>query len=60
MGLTKSGPRKLGPTIELSPEFRYQNYTETIARMYALGVCSKETAHDMLERVETIVGEDVE
>lgn len=60
MGTTKSGTRKVGPKIELTPEFKRQNYTQTIARMYAEGLCSKRTAKEMLARVDTIVGEDSE
>lgn len=57
MGSTKSGARKVPPTVELSDEFRYMNYRETIVRMLENGICSKGTALDMLDRVEELVGE---
>lgn len=57
MGSTKSGARKVPPNVELTQEFRYTNYRETIARMLSNGVCSKDTAKAMLERVEVLVGE---
>lgn len=57
MGSTKSGTRKVPPTVELTKEFRYTNYRETIVRMLENGICSKDTALDMLDRVEELVGE---
>jgi hypothetical protein len=54
---TKFGTSKVGSKIELTPEFKRKNYTETIARMYAEGLCSKRTAKEMLTRVEDLVGE---
>lgn len=60
MGSTKSGARKVPPTVELSKEFRYTNYSETIERMLAYGICSKRAAEAMLTRVETLVGEGSE
>ena len=58
MGSTKSGARAVPPNVELTQEFRYMNYRETVARMLANGICSKETAEAMLNRVEILVGED--
>lgn len=60
MGSTKSGARKVPPTVELSKEFRYTNYRETITRMLDNGVCSKHAAEAMLKRVEVLVGEGSE
>jgi hypothetical protein len=60
MSSTKPGTQNVPRNVELSPEFRRNNYTETIARMYANGLCSKRTAKEMLARVDTLVGEDVE
>lgn len=54
----KGPPRSVSPLIELTPEFKHTNYTETINRMLAYGVCSEETANAMLERVEVLVGEE--
>lgn len=48
----KQGARNVGPTITLTPEFKRTNYTETIQRMYANGLVSKETAKAMLSRVD--------
>lgn len=53
-------PRSVSPLIELTPEFKEQNYTETIRRMYNNGVCSKESADQMLARVVALVGKDTE
>lgn len=60
MGATKSGARKVPPAVELTKEFRYTNYRETIARMLENGICSKDTALGMLDRVEELVGEGCE
>lgn len=56
--IKRQGPRNVGPTIDLTPEFKGKNYRETIARMYANGLVSKETAKAMLARVDVLVGED--
>lgn len=56
MGATKSGARKVPPTVELSEEFRYTNYRETIERMLKFGICKDYTAKAMLDRVEALVG----
>jgi hypothetical protein len=42
------------------PEYRRENYMTAIARMYGEGICSKETALSMAERVEVMVGEGSE
>lgn len=60
MGSTKSGARAVPPNVELTKEFRYTNYRETVARMLATGICSKESAKAMLDRVEILVGEGSE
>lgn len=60
MGATKSGARKVPPTVELSKEFRYTNYVETIQRMADYGICKESTAKTMLDRVEELVGEGKE
>lgn len=57
MGSTKSGSRAVPSNVELSKEFRYMNYRETIARMLTNGICEKGTAEAMLDRVEGLVGE---
>jgi hypothetical protein len=57
MGSVKSGTRNVPKDVELSREFLYTNYRETIARMLAFGICKEGTAKDMLDRVETLVGE---
>lgn len=49
--------RNVGPTITLSDEFKRENYTETILRLYANGLASKETTKTMLARVENLLGE---
>lgn len=56
----RQGPRNVGPTIELTPEFKHQNYTETIHRMYANGLVSKAKAKEMLANVENLFGEGIE
>lgn len=56
----KGAPRSVSPLVELTPEFKHKNYTETIARMVRYGVCSEETADLMMERVEVLVGEGAE
>jgi hypothetical protein len=60
MAKTKSGPRNIPQDVELSKEFLYTNYREVIARMYENGICGKDNALAMLDRVEAIVGEDSE
>lgn len=55
-----AAPRSVSPLVELTLEFKEQNYTETIRRMLANGVCSKKTADQMLERVVALVGKDTE
>ncbi len=60
MSDTKPGKRKLPPRIELTAEFRYTNYRETIERMLKNGICKKGTAQAMLGRVEKLVGEGSE
>lgn len=60
MKSVKKGPRNVGPTIELSLEFKQQNYTETIHRMYANGLVSKETAKAMLARVASLTETETE
>lgn len=60
MQSTKSGKRKVPANVELSTEFKYANYRETIERMLANGICKKSTAEDMLGRVENLVGEGSE
>ena len=60
MGSTKSGPRAVSPTVELSKEFRHTNYRETIERMLKNGICKEGTAKAMLGRVEELVGEGSE
>ena len=60
MGSVKSGTRNIPQDVELSPEFLYTNYREVIARMYANGICGKDNALAMLDRVETMVGEGSE
>lgn len=60
MGSTKSGARAVPRNVELTKEFRYTNYRETIARMLVNGICDKNTAKDMLDRVEVLVGEGSE
>lgn len=54
----KQGPRKVGPTIKLTPEFKRRNYQESITRMYANGLVSKETAKALLARAEAMTQED--
>lgn len=54
----KGPPRSVSPLVELTPEFKHKNYTETIARMLRNGVCSEETANAMMGRVEVLVGEE--
>lgn len=60
MGSAKSGSRNVPQNVELSREFLYQNYREAIARMFDQGVCGKTAALSMLDRVEKLVGKDVE
>ena len=60
MGATKSGARKVPPAVELTKEFRYTNYRETIERMLEFGICRDYTAKAMLDRVEKLVGEGSE
>lgn len=60
MRSVKSGRRNVPQDVELSKEFLYTNYRETIARMFENGICGKETALEMLDRVETMVGEGSE
>lgn len=57
MGSTKSGARAVPSNVELTKEFRYTNYRETIARMLSNGICKEGTAKAMLDRVEELVGE---
>ena len=54
------GTRNVGPTIELTPEFKRKNYTETITRMYANGLVSKAKAKEMLANVDNMFGEGSE
>lgn len=60
MGSVKSGTRNIPQNVELSKEFLYKNYRETIARMLDNGICGKDTALEMLDRVEVLVGEGSE
>lgn len=60
MGSVKSGRRNVPGDVELTDEFKYDNYRETIARMFDLGICKRETALEMLDRVEALVGEGSE
>jgi len=60
MGSVKSGTRNIPQDVELSKEFLYDNYRETIARMLVNGICSKGKAEEMLDRVEVLVGEGSE
>lgn len=54
--IKRQGSRNVGPLIELTPEFKHQNYTETILRLYANGLASKETTKAMLARVDVLAG----
>lgn len=60
MGSVKSGTRNIPQDVELSKEFLYTNYREAIARMFSNGICGKDTALEMLDRVEVLVGEGSE
>lgn len=50
----KQGPRKVGPKIVLTKEFKRRNYTEVIQRMRANGIVSETTAEAMLIRVDVV------
>ena len=55
-----AAPRSVSPMVELTDEFKHSNYTDTITRMLRMGVCTKETADQMLERVTEKFGEGVD
>lgn len=41
----------------LPEEYRHDNYTSIIAKMFNEGICSKSKAREMLERVDALYGE---
>jgi hypothetical protein len=44
----------------LPEEYRHENYTSIIAKMFNEGICSKNKAQEMLTRVDKLYGEGSE